>query len=103
MSNCGCKQCPHGMCLNHNPEWAVVKEAEYLPNPISILGILWYSIYATVRCCGKPMRRMKKIRLVQCKKCGRTKEEILDDEVGFCECCGFHKHVAIFKGDRREE
>ncbi len=81
------KQCPHGRCLNHDPEWENIGKERYEPDP-GFFGFL--KTYRTTRCCGKPMRRYKIMQMRRCKKCRRTEDHQVDWGIAFCRCCGYH-------------
>lgn len=79
-------QCRHGMCLDHGPEWENVGERRRVPNP----GIFGAKTYWTHRHCKQAMVRYKVVQTRRCKKCGRTEDHILIDELALCHCCGYH-------------
>lgn len=81
------KQCPHGRCLNHNPEWEKVGVKRLEPNP----GFLGKKTYWTIHCCGKAMARYKEVQTQRCKQCGRTEDVITISEIELCLCCGYHR------------
>jgi len=94
------KPCPHGFCLNHDPEWKNIGEPKLVPAP-RLFGLL--AIYLTEWHCGRPMIRMFKVQEQTCKKCGRTRLGRIDDPLYFdgmavCGCCGYH-HVVSTPGD----
>ena len=74
------KQCPHGNCLNHNPEWQKVEE-----RLVPLKSYFWERHF----CCGKRMNKYLKAKILQCKKCGRIENTALD-EIVVCSCCGYH-------------
>lgn len=84
---CTHKQCDHGRCLNHSPEWKNIGEKRLEPNPI-VFG--WWKISLFNRCCGKPMLRMKEVQLKKCKKCGRQEYQVENYYINLCSCCGRH-------------
>ena len=86
------KQCPHGRCMKHNPEWKNIGKERYEPNPV-VFGLK--KTYWTNFCCGKPMARYKEIQKQQCKECGRTRDLIRDHNIALCLCCGYHFSNAI--------
>ena len=77
------KECPHGMCLGHDPVWENIGEKRFKPAP-SFFGLK--KTYWTIRCCGKPMRQVNEVQTQQCKKCGRRREDITR-QVALCACC----------------
>jgi hypothetical protein len=79
------EQCPHGKCLNHDPEWEIVNKWRE-PNP----GIFGVKTYWRTRCCGRPMARYKKMETWRCRKCGREQDNIKNDSLALCLCCGYH-------------
>ena len=93
--------CEHGMCHDHDPEWANVGGKKLIPSP----GWLGKKTYSSVRCCGKPMLRMQKVQLQQCVKCGRPRYDILERYVALCSCCGRTRKgsVSISTGNLRWE
>ncbi len=83
------KQCPHGRCLNHDPEWENVGKKRLEPH----LGWFGKKPYWFTKCCGKPMVKGKEVQTRQCKKCGRVEDCVTRDENNFlalCLCCGYH-------------
>jgi len=82
------KQCPHGMCLDHSPEWERIGEPEFVPNP-DLFGK--HSLFH--RHCGQRMLKVEKLVKERCKRCGREGFEILDWNANLCECCGYHSHT----------
>ncbi len=81
---CSHKQCIHGECLDHQPDWEDVGEKRREPS----VGFFGKRTYWFSRCCGKSMSRYKDIQTRRCKKCGRTKDFVTDWAVGLCLCCG---------------
>ena len=80
-------QCPHGRCLNHNPEWENVSEIQE-PNPE------WFGLkktYWSDHCCGKNMARYRVVQVRRCKKCGRIDKVIKNIFLALCLCCGYHR------------
>ncbi len=82
------KQCPHGRCLRHSPEW-VIATPMVSEDTSRILKI--FSFFFD-RCCKKPLIRMIKVTHQHCGKCGRVgpnprKERFLAP----CFCCGYKK------------
>lgn len=87
------KQCPHRQCLNHNPEWENVGEERLVPNPISLLlGMMALRTYQNIKCCNKPMMRLKIVQTAQCKKYRRTTDTNRRN-VALCSCCGDYYYV----------
>ncbi len=79
------KQCPHGMCLNHDPEWENIgkKRRQYkgeFPGKTS----------GRDHCCGKAMMWYKEVQKRRCKKCGRTEDHISNYYLALCLCCNYH-------------
>ncbi len=99
-------QCPHGMCLNHSPEWKNVGLRRYEPNPtpIKLFGLTIF-MFLTYRvsyyynestlCCGKKMSRYKEVQDQRCNKCGRNVVQVLNFMVALCLCCGRTKDVRL--------
>ena len=90
-SNIGSKKCPHkmcthGNCLDHGPEWENIGEKQNEPHS----GIFAKKTYWTRFHCGKPMARYKVVQTKRCRKCGRTKNETMLEELALCLCCGYH-------------
>lgn len=85
-----CGQCPHGKCLNHSPEWKKVDVARMMPNPLRTWFIFFTTedTYEDSACCKRMMARYKKVQRWQCKRCGRTEDEVLNHHVALCLCCG---------------
>jgi hypothetical protein len=81
------RQCSHGMCLDHGPEWENVGETLYVPDP-SFFGMK--KTYWGSSCCGKPMEMCKEVQTKRCKKCGRFKDHVVNHYVALCLCCGYH-------------
>lgn len=77
-------QCVHGRCLGHGPEWENSGEKRREPYP----GIFGLKTYWLVRCCGKPMARMKVVQTRKCRKCGRSEDHVTDYYLALCSCCG---------------
>ena len=77
------KQCVHGMCHNHGPEWKNIGERQLKPNP----GIFGQTTYWNSLCCGARMWRGKLIQTQRCKKCGRKRIFIRQSAVAVCLCC----------------
>ncbi len=82
------KMCQHNKCFQHVPDWGREK-TDFFPAPTFFLR---RKTFITHRCCGKSMLRMKKIRAMECRKCGSTTVEILDI-VALCSCCGSRHEV----------
>lgn len=78
--------CPHGMCLNHSPEWENVGQVRYEPDP----GFLGTLVYGHTSCCTQPMARREKVQDQRCRKCGRTRliTTTFGYQVALCLCCG---------------
>ena len=85
------KKCPHGMCLNHSPEWENVGEKRREPNPTSITRAKTYrfGILPGI-CCDSRMARYKEVYTQRCKKCGRTQDLVTMSSLALCLCCGRH-------------
>jgi len=71
------KQCSHGMCLNHNPEWVSTTTVLLMEVPFaSRLHQVWYSasneLPFTVNCCESIMSRFVEVSEKRCKKCQRA-------------------------------
>jgi len=85
-------RCSHGMCLGHDPDWENIGKTQYRPNP-GIFGRKLYGYY----CCGKRMIRSEAVQEQKCKKCGRTRMNILYSQVALCSCCGHHRVYSIIE------
>lgn len=83
------KQCNHGYCLHHNPQWERAGDVFFTPRP---LVFLWFKLH-TYRCyfhCGNAMERMSKHVMQRCKHCDRQEKKLLDEYIAYCMCCGYH-------------
>lgn len=80
-------QCRHGRCLDHGPEWENIGEVRREPNP-EFFG--FKKTYWASWCCSKPMARYKEVQTQRCRKCGRTKDRIINSNLVLCLCCGYH-------------
>ena len=80
------RQCVHGMCLDHGPEWENVGERRRESNP----GIFGQKTYWTIGHCGRAMARYQEVRTRRCKKCGRTEDCVVNGFLALCLCCGYH-------------
>ncbi|HHX58930.1 MAG TPA: hypothetical protein GX706_04180 [Candidatus Moranbacteria bacterium] len=78
------KQCPHGNCLNHSPEFKEVGPLELRRKKHPIWG--WRFLFKY--CCGKRMKRAELVLPVKCNKCGRLDYQVQEYSVEYCECCG---------------
>lgn len=82
-------RCEHGKCLNHKPDWEPIGGIQ-LEAKSSIIGLKTFWL---TWCCGKPMKRVKKVKRYQCRQCGRKKSfvyrmNIADESLAYCRCCG---------------
>lgn len=83
--NCNDKQCPHGRCLNHGPQWENIGEPRYVPDP-DLFGLKKRYFFAT--CCGARMTRVRSVQNQRCKICKREQEFEKSYFIALCECCG---------------
>ena len=81
------KQCEHGRCFQHDPDWERVGEPSFQPNPTYFLK---RTTFLTQKCCGMQMQRVKKVVRRKCKKCGREEWELLNYSMALCNCCGYN-------------
>lgn len=84
------RMCRHGNCCHHNPELKPLGQKQQLPNPwffglIPIFLFWWH--------CGSPLRRYKVVQRRQCQKCGRIEDQVDNDRLGVCLCCGYHTTI----------
>jgi hypothetical protein len=95
----GYKQCPHGMCLNHHPEWVSTGKVLCLEVPFgSVVHNVWYeagcsAIPFTAKCCGNIMKRFVEASERHCNKCKRVNYDVHKYTLK-CMCCGYSKTAA---------
>jgi hypothetical protein len=81
------QQCAHGMCLNHDPEWENLGQQRREPQR-NMFGRI--KTYWEFKCCRQKMVHAREVQTQRCRKCGRTREHILNYNVVLCLCCGHH-------------
>ena len=79
------KQCEHGKCLHHQPDWEVI-EKKFVPYPLKFLFLDIRTV--NIKCCDQKMSRMRLMRVLRCKKCGAKTTELDSTLFAQCECCG---------------
>ena len=92
------RQCDHGRCFNHSPDWERVGEPIFQPNPVHFLNI---TTFFTKKCCDMRMQRVKKVVRRKCKKCGAEEWEVISYLTALCSCCGRTELVLTVKQQAR--
>ncbi|MCK9351522.1 MAG: hypothetical protein WCT49_04265 [Candidatus Paceibacterota bacterium] len=99
------KQCEHGYCYQHGPEWDYSAEIipatkqgvwrgfkrAWLEGPsglIKSLFIVTKRYYKAKHHCGGQTEAFEHYRIIKCKKCGRLVKEFSYIEYR-CKCCGY--------------
>lgn len=91
----GYKQCSHGRCLNHHPEWERIEDNIFIPLSF------WQRLRSRAhtggpypKCCGKRMAISVFCTRQKCQKCARTRLSYFASWVYICSCCGFKRTIA---------
>ena len=87
--------CSHGhavvrTCDRHLFTRVLVGSPRLVPDP-SFFG---KQTYWGIRCCGKPMKKMKKMQVVRCDNCRVEEELVVDSYYAQCSCCGRQFHLS---------
>jgi hypothetical protein len=107
------KQCEHGYCYQHNPDWeapfSFVNEPatkrdiwRWFKNSLDydcthyggvVMGIyVSFNRYWKIRRhCGQKTKLWAQYRTSHCKKCGRPVKELMKI-IADCACCGYRFH-----------
>jgi hypothetical protein len=85
------KQCEHGFCLDHEPQFETVDTQEIADPGFS--GIMTYWL---MHHCGRAMVRLRIVETRRCKVCGRMTTEGTKEHLAACFCCGYREHVRFW-------
>jgi hypothetical protein len=90
----GYRQCSHGKCLNHHPEWETIEKNIHIPCSFLEKLRFWFRPqYEYPGCCGKRMAMSVLYYKEKCRKCNRVRLSYYLDVVFVCSCCGFKRTI----------